>query len=281
MDFRLPAALVLLAAGAVASEASDACRATPRPAPGLSSVLGGFTAIAAQVVWFRADEAVLANDEDRALTLLRTLVDLEPHVVSASRQAAHEIGWNLVQGRSDPATRWSLAAEAVRILSDCIRRNPGSAEALRNRGRYLTTYLMSDDALAAAYTRNVDRRGPAGTAFDDFGRALDMAPDDTDAAGGLAQTGGRLGVEAADAGRWADAVAPLRAAVRGWDVTLADVRVVLAREIAAGGREADELARAEDGRAALAELLQVAEAPAAERDGLLTEFRRRRPGLLR
>ena len=281
MDTRIPAALVLLAAGAFASEASDACRATPRPSAGLSSVLGGFTAIAAQVVWFRADEATLAQDEDRALTLLRTLVDLEPHVVSASRQAAQEIGWNMVQGRSDPATRWSLAAEAVRILSDCVRRNPGSAEALRNRGRYLTTYLMRDDALAAAYARTVDGRGAVATAFDDFGRALDLSPDDSDAAGGLARTGGRLGVEAVDAGRWADAVTPLRAAVRGWDITLADIRVVLAEEIAAGGREADELARAEDGRAALAELLQVAEAPAADRDGLLAAFRQRRPGVLR
>ena len=133
MDFRLPAAALLLAAAGFAGRAADACRATPPPPPGVASLLGGFSAAAAQALWMRAARALEERREDEAIAALRAVVELEPQLVSAARYAAETIGWDLAAGRPD-AVRWDLAREGLSILDGAVRANPGTAAALRERG---------------------------------------------------------------------------------------------------------------------------------------------------
>jgi tetratricopeptide (TPR) repeat protein len=281
MDLRIPAAALLLALGGWLASEAEARRATPRPAAGASALLGGFSALAAQVVWIKADRAILERDEDRAVLLLRTLVDLEPQVVSAAQHAAQEIGWNMLQGRPDPATRWSLAREALRILSDCVAQNPGSAQALVNRGRYLSLKVAQDEGLAERFVREDDRRGPLAAARADYERALAIAPDDSDAAAGLALSAGLLGRTAARDGAWAEAADALRAAVKGYELVLADARAQFGADARDGSPEAEALRSTEDARGAAAALLDAVTADASSRPARLAEFERAHPGVLR
>jgi hypothetical protein len=284
MRVAVPAALVLLAAGAWCVRAAETLRATPRAAAGPAAVLGGFTALAAHAVWLRADRAVLAHDEDRAVALLRTLVDLEPQVVSASRHAAQEIGWNMLQGRDDPATRWSLAREAVRILTRCVEGNPASAEARVNRGRYLWLKLHDEPELARAFARDVDARGPLPVALEDFERALDLDPRESEAAAGLAAAGTLLGVEAARADAWDAAQPALEAALRGYDVLLAvaapDAEVARTSSAPDAVAYRENYARVLARRETAAALRDVARAPAEARAAALAGFREDHPGVL-
>src|SRR5437867_1494215 len=101
---KLPAVLLavpLLALGAWAGRASDAARATPRAAPGAASLLGGFTALAVQVLWMRADQAVTEHREDDALLAFAAIEELEPQLVASGDFIARSIGFNLAEGHAD------------------------------------------------------------------------------------------------------------------------------------------------------------------------------------
>jgi tetratricopeptide (TPR) repeat protein len=278
MDPRLPAAAVLLASGAAAAGAAERCRETPRPPPGASSVLGGFTALAAQAAWIQAERAIVQRDEDRAVVLLRTLVRLEPQVAGAARYAAQEIGWNMLQGRDDPAVRGGLVREALSILDACVEANPGSAEALRNRGRYVLLRLAGDDALAAAARRPGDRR-PLDSALDDLARAFDLAPDDSETTGLLGAAARRAAVERTAAGSWTAAAEACRRAVTAYDRVLADAREQLGAEIDAPGPARESFRATQAARDALRDLCVALEAPPDARDARLEQVRRDHPEL--
>jgi hypothetical protein len=279
MDPRFPVALLLLGAGGWLAQEAEARRATPRPPAGPAAFLGGFSALAAQAVWFRADRAIMERDEDRAVVLLRALVDLEPQVVSAARFAAQEIGWNMLQGRTDPSARWSLSREAVRILSDCVERNPGSAAALVHRARYLELKVAQDEGLAARFADETDRRGPLAVARADCERALEIAPGDTEAAAGLALAAGPLGRTAAREGRWDDAADALRATVRAYGIVVRDAETELAGDLSP--EAADALAAARGSLATAEALLAAVTAPPEERTARIAAFERDHPGVLR
>ena len=101
-------ALPLLAVAVVAGRASDAARATPRTEPGLPSLLGGFTAIAVQVLWMRADEAVSQFREDDAQIAFAAINELEPQLVSSGDYIARSLGYDLAEDHKDQAVK-SLA----------------------------------------------------------------------------------------------------------------------------------------------------------------------------
>ncbi|MCE9634734.1 MAG: hypothetical protein K8T90_03425 [Planctomycetes bacterium] len=281
MKLHLPAAVLLLAVGGALSAKAESLRATPRPPAGVASFLGGFSAVAAQAVWLKADRAVIDRDEDRAIVLLRTLVDLQPQVVSAAKHASDEIGWNMLGGHEDPEIRWSLAHEAHRILSESIDRNPGSADALHNRGHYVAFRIGGEAALEARFTRETDPRGPAAAARSDFERALVIAPADGEIAAALALVAGGIGVSAAREARWDDAADALRSAVRAYAIVLDDARAQLGDEVDRPGAARDSFQATAASGDALSALLDVALADRPSRPSRLADFTREHPEVLR
>src|SRR5207244_1320057 len=106
----------LLAAGGLCALESDAMRATPRAEPGVASLLGGFTAIAVQILWMQADQAVTEHREDDALLAFSAIAELEPQLVSSGAYIARALGFDLAEGHAEPAVRWALAREGWRVL---------------------------------------------------------------------------------------------------------------------------------------------------------------------
>lgn len=281
MKLHLPAAVLLLAIGGALSAKAESLRATPRPPAGIAGFLGGFSAVAAQAVWLKADRAVLDRDEDRAVVLLRALVELEPQVVSAAKHASDTIGWNLLGGHTDPAVRWSLAHEAHRILSTSIERNPGSAEALHNRGRYVAFKIGGEEALDGRFAREIDARGTAVAARDDLEAALRLAPGDGTIAADLALVAGDIGLSAARSGRWDEAAAALRSAVGAFDVVITEAREQLGDDVERPGPMRDGFLSTTARRDVLAALLDVASSGDGGRAERLAAFEAGHPGVLR
>jgi tetratricopeptide (TPR) repeat protein len=212
---RLPSVLLvvpLLAAAALLGRESDDRRSTPRAAPGAASLLGGFTAIAVQVLWMRADQAVLDLREDDAQVAFAAISELEPQLVSSGDFIARALGFNLAEGHKDPAVRWSLAREGWRVLSRTVELNPGEARAFAARGRYALLRLNSDPAMKAGFARDVDAAGPLESARRDFEDAVRLRPQWIEPWHGAAIASLGRGVEHVAAGRFADAAACLRRA---------------------------------------------------------------------
>lgn len=226
MNLHVPVAAVLLAAAAGLGRLSDARRATPPPKVGAATVLGGFSALAAQVLWIRADRALLERREDDAILALRGVVELEPQLVSAAQHAADTIGWDLSRDRPD-AVRWAMAQEGLRILDDAVADNPASADALRERGRYALLRLAEDPALAAGFRRDRSADGPVAAARADLRAAAALAPRDLLTLDAWALAGLREGVERVAEGRFRDAVAALDDAAAGY----ARCRAILQAEL--------------------------------------------------
>src|SRR6185295_3332967 len=111
---KIPAVLLavpLLAVAAVAGRESDARCATPRTPPGAASLLGGFTALAVQVLWMRADQAVAEFREDDAQLAFAAINELEPQLVTSGDFIARALGYDLAEDHKDPAVRWALGRE--------------------------------------------------------------------------------------------------------------------------------------------------------------------------
>jgi hypothetical protein len=176
---RVPALLLavpLLAVAALAGRASDAARTTPRAAPGAASLLGGFTALAVQVLWLRADEAVSQFREDDAQIAFAAINELEPQLVSSADFIARSLGYDLAEDHKDAAVRWALGREGWRVLCRCVERNPGEARAYSARGRYALLRLANDPPMRAGFVKEIDAKGPLVHARDDFEEAARLRP---------------------------------------------------------------------------------------------------------
>jgi len=176
---RVPAVLVaapLLVVAAAAGRASDAARATPRAAPGAASLLGGFTAVAVQVLWLRADEAVSEFREDDAQIAFAAINELEPQLVSSADYIARSLGYDLAEDHKDPAVRWALGREGWRVLCRAVERNPGEARAHSARGRYALLRLSVDPPMRAGFVKEIDAKGPLPHALADFEEAARLRP---------------------------------------------------------------------------------------------------------
>ncbi len=169
-------ALPLLAVAAVAGRASDASRATPRAAPGAASLLGGFTAIAVQVLWLRADQAVTEFREDDAQLAFAAISELEPQLVSGGDAVARWLGYNLAEDHKEPAVRWALGREGWRVLCRTVELNPGVARAFEARAMYALNRLARDPPMRAGFVKDVDPAGPLEHARRDFEEALRLRP---------------------------------------------------------------------------------------------------------
>ena len=202
-------ALPLLLASAAAGRASDSLRATPRAPPGAASLLGGFTALAVQVLWLRADAAVMEHREDDALLAFTAITELEPQLVSSNQFVARMLGFNLADGHADPAVRWALGHEGWRVLCRTVEHNPGEARAFAARGDYALRRLETDPPMRAGFVRDVDREGPLAHACADFDRAVALRPQWTEPWHGAAIASQRRGIELMTLGRFDEAAARL------------------------------------------------------------------------
>lgn len=187
-------AVPLLLVGGWLGALSDDLRTTPRPPAGVSRLLGGFSAIAVQVLWIRGDGALRVNRLDEALYYFSLIHRLEPQLVGATEYFANEITANLGDREPDPAARAHLTLLAVRMLDRTVRGNPDRAEAFVTRGSFLLARIGPFEERAAAFRAD---RGTSvyAAARTDFRRALELAPTDRQSAFGYAVSSRMRGME--------------------------------------------------------------------------------------
>src|SRR5262245_57884588 len=262
------AAVVLLTAGAAAGMVSDALRATPRPVPGVESLLGGLSALAVQVLWMRADQAMMEHREEDAQLLLGTITELEPQLVGASDYVARIIGLNLAEGHADPAVRWALGREGWNVLTRCVKRNPGDARALACRGDYALLRIFRDPPMRQGFVKDVDAAGPLEAARRDFEEAVRLRPSWPWPWEGLGHASLHRGIEHLFARRFAESAKAARRAREAFD----HVALVMSEEHDPDLAEEIALAR-ESGEIASA-IANVADAPEDRRRSMYDALRK-------
>jgi tetratricopeptide (TPR) repeat protein len=271
---KLPAVLLvvpLLAGAAFAGRASDAMRAAPRAAPGAASLLGGFTAIAVQVLWLRADKAVTESREDDALLAFAAINELEPQLVSSGDLIARSLGFNLAEGHADSAVRWSLGREGWRALVRTVALNPGDARALAARGRYALLRLSTDPPMHDGFVRDVDAAGPLESARRDYEEAVRLRPQWLEPWHGTALASMGRGVELVGAGKFDEAAGRLTRAADAFR------HVADAWRAAGDASLAPSIETARDNAEVAGALAAVCSAPAADRTARYEELRGRFP----
>lgn len=259
---------VLLAGSAALGRSSDERRAAPRAAPGAASLLGGFTAIAVQVLWMRADQAVFDHREDDALVAFAAINELEPQLVSAGQFIASAIGFTLAAGHEDPALRWAMGREGWRVLCRTVGHNPAEARAYGARARYALLRLSGDPPMRAGFVREIDKAGPLEAAIRDAEEALRLRPQWLEPRQLLALASMGRGREHLAAGEFAEAARRFGRAAEA----LLDVAATWR---AAGGEELADSAATNEENAALARaLVHVCGLPPGERAREYEDLRR-------
>lgn len=264
-------ALPLLAASVVAARASDAARATPRTPPGAASLLGGFTALAVQVLWLRADAAVMEHREDDALLTFTAITELEPQLISSNAFVARMLGFNLADGHSEPAVRWALGKNGWSVLCRTVEHNPGEARAYAARGAYALQRLDTDAPMRAGFIREIDPEGPLAHACADYDRAVELRPEWTEPWHGTAIASQRRGVELMKEGRFGEAAPRL---VRSHD---AFVRVAGVWRADGDPELVPWIETAEDNGRLAEALAAICALPAADRTRAYEQLRRDTP----
>jgi len=178
-------AVILLAGGGALGALSDGMRETPRTPPGPASLLGGFSALAVQVLSIRADAAVSRGDPAEALLQLDMIFELEPQLVRGAGWIAHEIGVNMAGDEPDPGAALALVLEGLRVHDRCVAANPGNVDAIVQRGNYVLQRFASRGDRSAGFVAAMGR-SPYEAALVDFRRALEMEPGDVGVLDGLA-----------------------------------------------------------------------------------------------
>lgn len=260
MNLHLPAAAALLACAASLGIAAERLRPTEGRPRGASAVLGGFSALAAQGLWLRAERAQAAHREDEALVCLRAIADLEPHVVSAARYIAFEIGAGIAAGRADPETRWNLTREGFRALDRAIEENPREPDAWANRAYFTMLRVVKKDDMAAIYRKRVDPKGPELAAQRDFAQAVELNPLDIESRLGVAVAATRRAHLLAESGLPSEAADSFDAAAAAYDGLIETLTV---DEYAPESRMGLEIAALRQSRDEVAGLAGVARAAAA------------------
>ena len=264
-------ALPLLAAAALLGRLSDDRRATPRAPSGPASLLGGFTAIAVQVLWLRADAAVMSGREDDAILAFNAVTELEPQLVSSNEYVARMFGFNLADGHADPAVRWSLGREGWRVLCRTVENNPGEARAFAARGSYALNRLDGDAPMRAGFVRDVDREGPLAHSCADYDKAVELRPQWIEPWHGAAIASQRRGLELMLGGRYAEAAPRLDRSREAFAHVASVWREDGDKALAPWIEMADD-----NGRLA-ASLARVCAAPDADRARVYDEVRRASP----
>ena len=133
-------------------------RMRPASAPVLSegvlAAMGGMRAIAAEVIWFRADRLQEEGRYVELAQLAETLAFLEPHTPEVWAYAAWNLAYNVSVMMPTAADRWRWVLAAIRLLRDSgLRLNPGSPELCRELAWMFELKIGTDLDTAAGHYR--------------------------------------------------------------------------------------------------------------------------------
>ena len=161
-SLRLPIVLALLAALAVGGQVALR-RMRPKSAPvmaeGVLAAMGGLRAIAAEVVWFRADRLQEEGRYVELAQLAETLAFLEPHTPEVWSYAAWNLAYNVSVMMQTAADRWRWVLAAIQLLRDSgLRLNPGSPELCRELAWLFELKIGTDLDAASGHYRTEWKR---------------------------------------------------------------------------------------------------------------------------
>ena len=145
--------LAVLFAGGQLVLRSDRSASVPEFASGILAAMGGVRAIAAEVIWFRADRLQEEGRYVELAQLAETLAFLEPHTPEVWSYAAWNLAYNVSVMMPTAADRWRWVTAAIRLLRDSgLRLNPGSPELCRELAWMFELKIGADlDAAAGHY----------------------------------------------------------------------------------------------------------------------------------
>ena len=125
----------------------------PEFSSGVLAAMGGVRAIAAEVIWFRADRLQEEGRYVELAQLAETLAFLEPHTPEVWSYAAWNLAYNISVMMPTAADRWRWVMSAIRLLRDSgLRLNPGSPELCRELAWLFELKIGTDlDAAAGHY----------------------------------------------------------------------------------------------------------------------------------
>ncbi len=150
--------------------------------------------MAIQVLWIRADRALLAQQYPDALYYFDLITELEPQLLKAADYFGTEIGFNVSEDYADPETKGGLGLKAWRIYTRAIRNNPGVSEALTLRGRFVMLRIARDPAMGRVFVRETGKT-PLEAAQEDFADAVSLNSEDLEALDGFALSSRERGLE--------------------------------------------------------------------------------------
>ena len=128
-------------------------------AEGAMAAMGGIRAIAAEVVWFRADRLQEEGRYVELAQLAETLAFLEPHTPEVWSYAAWNLAYNVSVMMPTAADRWRWVMSAIRLLRDSgLRLNPSSPELCRELAWLFELKIGTDLDAAAGHYRAEWRR---------------------------------------------------------------------------------------------------------------------------
>ena len=120
---------------------------------GVLAAMGGVRAIAAEVVWFRADRLQEEGRYVELAQLAETLAFLEPHTPEVWSYAAWNLAYNVSVMMPTAEDRWRWVLAAICLLRDSgLRLNPASPELCRELAWLFELKIGTDlDAAAGHY----------------------------------------------------------------------------------------------------------------------------------
>ena len=126
----------------------------PVMSEGVLAAMGGLRAIAAEVVWFRADRLQEEGRYVELAQLAETLAFLEPHTPEVWSYAAWNLAYNVSVMMPTATDRWRWVLAAIRLLRDSgLRLNPGSPELCRELAWMFELKIGTDLDSAAGHYR--------------------------------------------------------------------------------------------------------------------------------
>lgn len=259
----------LLAAGGAVGHWADTARATPRPPPDLTSVLGGFSAVAVEVLWFRADRALLDQRYAEALYSFGLISNLEPQLLAAADYFATTIAGEIAWDEPDERARGALGLTAYDILTGALRSNVTDPRAHQLRAEFALQRLATDPAMGSAFLEATGLT-PLEAFLADIGEARRLAPGDISIAAfhtlACRERGREIlfaAIEEGDDAAAATAAGLLDRSIEGYDL-------LIPHFASEGMPTVDE----EDAREVARRLREIAGSPATARPGLLRALHR-------
>lgn len=126
---------------------------------GVVAALGGLRALAAEVVWFRAERLQEQGRHGELVQLAAMLTFLEPHEPEVWRYSAWNLAYNISVRMPREEDRWPWVYEGVKLLRDGgLSWNPRSADLYRELATFFELKIGADYDTASPYYRREWRK---------------------------------------------------------------------------------------------------------------------------